>query len=116
MIRTKRVYDKPDHADGYRVLVDRIWPRGLKKEQAKVDLWLKDIAPSTELRKWFGHEPGKCEEFKRRFFTELKGKDGLLREIAEKSRGGTVTLLYGARYEECNNANALREYLERHMQ
>lgn len=112
MIRTKRVYEKPGREDGYRVLVDRIWPRGLKKEDAKVDIWLKDAAPSTELRKWFGHEPGKCAEFKKRFFRELKDKGELLKQISEKSGKGTVTLVYGAKYEECNNATVLKEYLE----
>lgn len=111
MLRTKRVYERPARDDGYRVLVDRLWPRGLKKEEAKVDLWLMDIAPSGELRKWFGHDPARWLEFKRRYFMELDKKA----ELAEKIPRGekTVTLLFGARDEEHNNAVALREYLQK---
>ncbi|MDA8089490.1 MAG: DUF488 domain-containing protein [Nitrospiraceae bacterium] len=113
MIKIKRVYEKPDRADGLRVLVDRMWPRGLKKEEAKVDLWLKEVAPSAELRKWFGHEPEKCGEFRARYFRELKGKNKMVSELAEKVIDGPVTLLYAAKYEECNNATVLKEYLEK---
>lgn len=113
MIKIKRVYEKPDRADGLRVLVDRMWPRGLKKEEAKVDLWLKEVAPSAELRKWFGHEPEKCGEFSARYFRELKGKNKMVSELAEKVIDGPVTLLYAAKYEECNNATVLKEYLEK---
>ncbi|MDA8087697.1 MAG: DUF488 domain-containing protein [Nitrospiraceae bacterium] len=113
MIKIKRVYEKPDRADGFRILVDRMWPRGLKKDEAKVDAWLKDIAPSAELRKWFGHEPGKCAEFRNRYFRELKGKGELVSGLSEKGREGTVTLLYGAKYEACNNATVLKEFLEK---
>ncbi len=111
MLRIKRVYEKPAAEDGFRVLVDRLWPRGLKKEQAKVNLWLKEIGPSDELRKWFGHEPAKCTEFRRRYFKELDAGDALLRQIEDRLREGTVTLLYAAKYEECNNATAIREYI-----
>ena len=112
MIKIKRVYEKPDRTDGLRILVDRMWPRGLKKKEARVDVWLKDIAPSAELRKWFGHEPEKCTEFRDRYFRELKGKNEMVSGLARKSREGAVTLLYGAKYEACNNATVLKEYLE----
>jgi uncharacterized protein YeaO (DUF488 family) len=106
-IKIKRVYEKPDKTDGTRILVDRLWPRGLTKAKAKVDLWLKEIAPSTELRKWFGHEPDKWAEFKKRYHAELK-KNGeqaaLLKEEIEK---GVVTLVYGAKDEEHNEAVVL---------
>jgi uncharacterized protein YeaO (DUF488 family) len=111
MLRTKRVYDRPARGDGYRVLVDRLWPRGLSKEEARVDIWLKDIAPSGELRKWFGHDPQRWPEFKRRYFRELDRKAELAERIPR--RGKTVTLLFGAKDEEHNNAVALREYLEK---
>jgi uncharacterized protein YeaO (DUF488 family) len=113
MLKIKRAYEKPDAEDGFRVLVDRLWPRGVKKEQAKVDLWLKEIGPSNELRKWFGHEPGKCAEFRRRYFKELGVKDELVRQIEDRLKDGTVTLVYAARYEDCNNATVVREYVQR---
>ncbi|MEJ2324107.1 MAG: DUF488 family protein [Nitrospirota bacterium] len=107
----KRVYDEPARSDGFRVLVDRLWPRGLSKEEAAVDLWLKDIAPSNELRKWYGHDPEKWPEFKRRYFGELKKKEELLEQIT--SRKGGVTLLFGSKEEKLNNAAALKEYIEK---
>jgi uncharacterized protein YeaO (DUF488 family) len=113
MLRTKRVYERPAKGDGFRVLVDRLWPRGLTKEEAKVDLWLKDVAPSDELRKWYGHDPGKWPEFKRRYFGELKGKEGLVKQIEEKLAKGVVTLLFGTREEKYNNAAALKEHIEK---
>jgi uncharacterized protein YeaO (DUF488 family) len=109
--RVKRVYAEPSESDGFRVLVDRLWPRGLSKEGARVDLWLKDIAPSDGLRKWYGHDPEKWPEFKRRYFRELKEKEALLEEIT--SRRGQVTLLFGSKEEKLNNASALKEYLEK---
>ncbi len=112
MIKIKRVYDEPEKTDGFRILVDRLWPRGLSKEKAKVDLWLKDIAPSDEIRKWFGHEPEKWVEFKRRYFKELEEKKELVDLIVEKAHGG-VTLLYGTKEEKYNNAHALKEYIEK---
>jgi len=112
MLKVKRIYDQPDPKDGYRVLVDRLWPRGIKKEEAKVDLWIMEIGPSNELREWFGHKPEKCAEFKRRYFKELNTKDALLKMIEERLREGTVTLVYAAKYEECNNATATKEYIE----
>ncbi len=112
MIKVKRVYKDTDEGDGFRVLVDRLWPRGLSKGKAKVDMWLKEIAPSDALRKWFAHEPEKWIEFKHRYFEELKNKKELVNLITEKSRSGTVTLLYGTKEERYNNAVALKEYIE----
>ena len=111
MLKIKRVYEKPGAEDGRRVLVDRLWPRGIKKEEAKVDLWLREIGPSDELRKWFGHDPAKCTEFKRRYIKELDAKGALLKQIEDRLKEGTVTLVYAAKYEECNNATAIREYI-----
>lgn len=111
MIHVKRVYEKPSRDDGERVLVDALWPRGLTKEKARVDLWLKEVAPSTSLRKWFNHQPGRWTGFKRRYYTELDDKKEL-RLLFEKAKNGDVTLLYGAKEERFNNAVALREYLE----
>lgn len=112
MIRVKRVYDLPHIDDGKRFLVDRLWPRGLKKENLSLDGWLKDIAPGDSLRRWFSHDPDKWVEFKRRYFDELKEKDELLQPIIEASRQGDVTLLFGAKDLEHNNAVALKEYIE----
>jgi uncharacterized protein YeaO (DUF488 family) len=112
MIQIKRVYDKVAESDGSRILVDRLWPRGLSKDKAKVDVWLKEIAPSDELRKWFGHDPEKWDEFRRRYFEELKDKKELAGMIIEKARSGAVTLLYGAKDEKYNNAVALKEFIE----
>jgi uncharacterized protein YeaO (DUF488 family) len=112
MLKIKRAYEKPLAKDGFRVLVDRLWPRGVKKEQAKVDLWLKEIGPSDELRKWFGHEPARCAEFKQRYFKELDKKGELVRQIEDRLKNGTVTLVYAARNEDCNNATVIREYVQ----
>ncbi len=114
MVKIKRIYEKPSDADGFRILVDRLWPRGVSKKDAKVELWLKEIAPGNDLRKWFGHEPEKWDEFKRRYFKELDaltGKEELLGVTAEHARKGVVTLLYAAKDEVHNNAVALGEYL-----
>lgn len=107
--RIKRVYDKPAKSDGLRVLVDRLWPRGVKKADARLDRWMKEIAPSQELRKWFGHEPERFVEFKRRFRKELS-KDALA-ELRKLGKGRTVTLLYGARDPEMNQAAVLLSLL-----
>jgi uncharacterized protein YeaO (DUF488 family) len=115
MIRLKRIYDAPSRNDGYRVLVDRLWPRGITKEEAGIDLWLKDAAPSDELRKWFNHEPQKWGEFKKRYFTELEHKQGTLDPIIEKLEEG-VTLLYSAKDRQHNNAVALEEYIGKKME
>ena len=112
-IKLKRVYEKPEKSDGTRILVDRLWPRGLTKEKAALDLWLKEIAPSTELRKWFGHEPKKWRSFRGRYQTELKRHPKQLKLIKDKEKAGTVTLLYGARDREHNEAVVLKQVLER---
>lgn len=113
MINLKRVYEDPSPKDGLRVLVDRLWPRGLTKERAAVDLWLKDVAPSTELRKWFGHDPTNWKEFQVRYRKELREKKDALALLKQKSDEQTVTLLYGARDEEHNEALVLKKVLER---
>ncbi|MCC7391675.1 DUF488 domain-containing protein [Candidatus Sumerlaeota bacterium] len=110
-VKIKRVYDEPDKMDGTRILVDRLWPRGLTKAKAHVDLWMKEIAPSTELRKWFNHEPEKWKEFSKRYRAELK-KNGEQVTLLRKEIGkGDATLVYGARDEEHNAAVVLLEFL-----
>jgi uncharacterized protein YeaO (DUF488 family) len=115
MIKTVRVYDTSVES-GYRILVDRLWPRGVSKEDAKLDLWLKEIGPSNELRKWFGHDPEKWNGFKEKFFSELDEKKELVEQIIIKAREGDVILLFGAKDEEHNNAVALKEYIESSME
>jgi uncharacterized protein YeaO (DUF488 family) len=112
-IKIKRVYEQPDKGDGVRILVDRLWPRGLTKEKASVDLWLKEIAPSTELRKWFGHDPDKWKSFRGRYETEIRHKDDLVKVLNQKAREGMITLLYGARDEKHNEALVLKRFLEK---
>ena len=112
MIKIERVYEPSSHDDGKRILIDRLWPRGLKKEDARIDEWLKEVAPSSELRKWFDHDPDKWAEFKKRFFTELHGKQDMVEGIIRAARKGTVTLLFGSKEERFNNAVALQEYIE----
>jgi uncharacterized protein YeaO (DUF488 family) len=112
-VRVKRVYEKPAKTDGRYVLVDRIWPRGLNKTEARVDEWLKQIAPSTRLRKWFGHDPARWKEFKKRYAAELDDQPERLKELAHEARKRTVTLLFGAKDTEHNNAVALKDYLQR---
>lgn len=112
MITLKRVYEKPSRQDGVRILVDRLWPRGLTKERASVNLWMKDVAPSTELRTWFGHDPAKWPQFERRYRRELRDQKASLGLLKQKSRGHTVTLVYGARDEEHNEAVVLKAVLE----
>ncbi len=109
--KLKRIYHEAEATDGCRVLVDRVWPRGLSKQEAQIDLWLKDIAPSTELRKWFGHVPRRWDAFKRRYFEELDARPETVSVLRDETRKGRVTLLYGARDEAHNNAVALAEYL-----
>lgn len=111
-IRLKRAYDPPEPGDGLRILVDRLWPRGVKKDTAHIDLWLKDVAPSTELRKWFGHDAGKWTEFQARYCQELERNPEPVARIAEQARQGTVTLVYGAKDTEHNDAVVLKTYLE----
>ena len=115
MIKTKRIYDEPDKKDGFRILVDRLWPRGLSKDRARIDHWLKEVAPSDALRKWFGHDRTKWDEFKRRYFEELKDKEEAVDSIVSTASRNLVTLLYGAKDEQCNNAVALREFVEQRM-
>ena len=111
--QVKRVYDPPGAADGCRVLVDRLWPRGLTKASAAIDHWLRDIAPSNELRQWYQHDAAKWDEFRRRYFAELDGQEALVNELRELCAAGPVTLLFGSRELTLNNAVALREYLQR---
>jgi uncharacterized protein YeaO (DUF488 family) len=111
MIRLKRAYEPADNADGTRFLVERLWPRGVKKTSLKLDGWLKDVAPSTELRKWFSHDPAKWDEFQRRYFEELKANPDASKPIVDAARSGTVTLIYSSHDSEHNNAVALREFL-----
>lgn len=112
-VKIKRVYERPDKEDGTRVLVDRLWPRGLTKAKAGVDLWLKEIAPSTELRKWFGHDPGKWADFKTRYRAELEGNNDQVAILKGQLEKGTVTLVYGAKDEEHNEAVVLQGFLSR---
>ena len=114
MIRIKRVYDQASEEDGFRILVDRLWPRGMSKDKAKVDLWLKEVAPSDDLRKWFSHDPKKWKEFKKRYENELKDKQELLRKIKQTEKEkGTVTILFSAKDEEHNQAVALAAFLQK---
>jgi len=111
-ILLKRVYEKPSKKDGVRVLVERLWPRGISKDQAQVDLWLKEGAPSTALRKWFGHDPIKWNDFKARYFKELIKQEGVLENIRTRAKSEQVTFDFAAKEERYNNAVALKEYLE----
>ena len=112
-IKLKRVYELPDATDGKRILVERLWPRGLTKEKAHVDLWMKDIAPTTELRKWFDHDPDKWTEFKKRYRAELKQNDEQVAQLRNEIGKRKTTLVYGAKDEEHNAALVLLEYLKR---
>ena len=114
MLRIKRIYDSPNRADGFRVLVDRLWPRGVSKERAHLDLWLKEIGPSTELRKWFGHDPKRWSAFAGRYQKELAEKRDLVRQLKKlESEHGTVTLLYGAHDPLHNQAVVLNQLLKK---
>ena len=112
-VKLKRAYDTAARSDGHRILVDRMWPRGVAREALRIAEWVKDAAPSAGLRKWFGHEPARWPEFKRRYFQELDRHPEALMPLVEKSRTGTVTLVFAAKDAEHNNAVALKEYLER---
>jgi uncharacterized protein YeaO (DUF488 family) len=112
-LQIKRVYDEPSEADGTRILIDRLWPRGVSKAKAKVDLWLKAIAPSTPLRQWFGHDPRKWEEFKTRYEDELNHNSEAVAQLRAHLAQGTVTLVYGAKDQEHNDAVVLQEYLRK---
>ncbi len=112
MIKIKRIYAEPNDKDGYRILVDRLWPRGLSKEKAKVDLWLKEIAPSDSLRRWYSHDHEKWEQFKEKYSTELQTKRELIEQIKKiETEKGVVTFLYSAKNETLNNAVALKNIL-----
>ena len=114
MFKLKRIYDASEASDGYRVLVDRIWPRGVSKEKARIDLWMKEIAPSDALRKWFGHDPERWEEFQRRYREELQKEIGLTSQLQElEKQHGTLTLVFSARDERHDQAVALRAFLQR---
>lgn len=110
-VQLKRAYEKPDPDDGVRILVDRVWPRGVTKASLKLDLWSKDVAPSAALRKWFGHDPARWEEFQQKYFKELDNNPAALEPLREAARHHKVTLLYGAHDTEHNNAVALDKYL-----
>lgn len=114
-IKIKRVYEGRSPDDGSRILVDRLWPRGLTKEKADIDLWLKEIAPSTELRKWFGHDPEKWKGFRVRYETEIRSHSDLVEMLREMAANGPVTLVYGARDREHNEALVLERFLERNL-
>ena len=112
MIKIKRIYNPPAAGDGFRVLVDRLWPRGLTKEKAKVDLWMRDISPSNDLRKWYGHDPDKWAEFKKKYLGEIKEKKEEFDLLRKRAKEGTVTFLFSSKEEKLNNAHALKEFVE----
>ena len=112
-VRLKRAYEPAARSDGYRVLIDRLWPRGVSKEQARLDEWANELAPSSELRRWFGHDPARFEAFRRRYRDELVAQEPKLRELRRRAREGTLTLVYGARDSEHNDAVVLGELLRR---
>ena len=114
MIKIKRVYEKPDTNDGVRILVDRLWPRGISKRAARIDQWLKDVAPTPALRQWFSHDPAKFQEFKKVYSRQLREKRAILNDIKRLAQQhGIVSLLYAAKDPQCNNAVVLRDYLQR---
>jgi uncharacterized protein YeaO (DUF488 family) len=112
-VRLKRAYEPAADSDGYRVLIDRIWPRGVSREDAHLDEWARELAPSTELRRWFGHDPARFEEFRRRYTEELGSQEGKLRELRRRARDGTLTLVYAARDTEHNDAVVIARILRR---
>jgi uncharacterized protein YeaO (DUF488 family) len=113
-VRLKRIYNEPAPDDGLRVLVDRLWPRGVSREAARIDTWLKEIAPSDELRRWFGHDPARWDEFRRRYREELQDKSDQITQLQSTAEKGAVTLLFAARNNEQNNAVVLKEVIELH--
>jgi len=112
MVKTKRVYERAASTDGARFLVDRVWPRGVRKTSLHIEAWLKDVAPSDALRHWFGHDPKKWDEFRRRYFRELEANPDAVKPLLDAMRQGAITLVYGAHDTEHNNAVALKSYLE----
>jgi len=115
MLKIKRAYESPKRDDGVRFLVDRLWPRGMKKEELKMMAWLKDVSPSPDLRKWFGHDPAKWTEFQKRYRKELKDNSDAWQPILNAAKKGNVTLLYSAKDTEHNSALVLKKFLERHL-
>jgi uncharacterized protein YeaO (DUF488 family) len=113
-IQLKRAYEEPSRGDGVRILVERLWPRGLSKQRAAMDIWMKEIAPSAELRRWFGHDPAKWKDFEKRYWAELEANRGAVNELRGKIREGPVTFVYAARDEQHNGALALKDYLQHH--
>jgi uncharacterized protein YeaO (DUF488 family) len=111
-IKIKRAYEDPEEEDGKRILVDRLWPRGLTKEKAKIDYWPKELAPSTELRRWYGHDPEKWQVFRERYFAELDAQPVLMKDLLERLRRGTATFVYSSRERRLNNAVAIRDYID----
>ena len=111
-IQTKRIYEKPARSDGHRILIDRLWPRGLSKDAAQIHFWARSVAPSHKLRRWYQHEPSKWDEFRQRYFAELEANPEGLAELRAHLGSGTATLLFGSKEERLNNATALRDYLE----
>ncbi|HOS82616.1 MAG TPA: DUF488 family protein [Methanoregulaceae archaeon] len=112
-IKLKRAYEPPEEGDGYRILVERLWPRGVSKERLKIDLWIKDAGASPELRTWFGHDPEKWEEFRRRYFEEIRERPEVVKRMKDALKHhGTVSFIYAARDEKHNNAAALKEFIE----
>jgi uncharacterized protein YeaO (DUF488 family) len=114
-INIKRVYEETDPADGVRILVDRLWPRGISKEKARIDFWVRQLAPSNELRKWYGHDPEKWPEFQKRYFAEIKAHPEELAELLEKVKKGPVTFLFASKEEKLNNAHALKLLVEKNL-
>jgi Uncharacterized conserved protein len=115
MIHLKRAYDPAETSDGTRFLVERLWPRGVKKTSLTIEAWLKEVGPSTELRKWFSHDPAKWDEFRQRYFEELRANPDAWKPILQAARRGTVTLIYSSHDTEHNNAVALQDFLNRHI-
>jgi uncharacterized protein YeaO (DUF488 family) len=115
MIRLKRAYEAANSDDGERFLVDRLWPRGVKKEDLHIEAWLRDVAPSTELRKWFGHDPAKWDAFQRRYTSELESNRAAWQPILDAARHGTITLVYGAKDTEHNDAVVLKNFLNQKL-
>ncbi len=114
LLGIKRIYDKAGITEGKRVLVDRLWPRGVKRSTSNIDVWLKDVAPSTELREWFSHDPEKWEEFKERYRKELKGSKAF-EELVKMARESDITLIYSSKDEEHNNAEVLQEEIQKSL-
>ena len=112
MIRLKRAYEPTAREDGRRFLVERLWPRGVRKNALQLDAWLKDVAPSTELRKWYSHDPAKWRDFKKRYWKELETKKDVVLRLAKEAKENKVTFVFGSKEEKQNNANALKEYIE----